>query len=115
MWYNAYCCIILVNKIQGFYIPEKERKMNIYVGNISYQLDESGLEAAFAEYGEVDSARIISDRDSGRSKGFGFVEMPNQTEGEAAIQNLNGKELEGRELKVNEARPRENRPSRPRY
>ena len=89
--------------------------MNIYVGNISYQLNESGLEAAFAEYGEVDSARIISDRDSGRSKGFGFVEMPNQTEGEAAIQSLNGKELEGRELKVNEARPRENRPSRPRY
>tara|TARA_B100000700_G_C14432531_1_gene573248 strand:+ start:111 stop:380 length:270 start_codon:yes stop_codon:yes gene_type:complete len=89
--------------------------MNIYVGNISYQLDESGLEAAFAEYGEVDSVRIISDRDSGRSKGFGFVEMPNQTEGEAAIQNLNSKELEGRELKVNEARPRENRPSRLRY
>ena len=86
--------------------------MNIYVGNISYQLDESGLEAAFAEYGEVDSARIISDRDSGRSKGFGFVEMPNQTEGEAAIQNLNSKELEGRVLNVNEARPRENRPSR---
>lgn len=86
--------------------------MNIYVGNISYQLDESGLEAAFAEYGEVDSVRIISDRDSGRSKGFGFVEMPNQTEGEAAIQNLNSKELEGRELQVNEARPRENRPSR---
>ena len=86
--------------------------MNIYVGNISYQLDESGLEAAFAEYGEVDSVRIISDRDSGRSKGFGFVEMPNQTEGEAAIQNLNSKELEGRVLKVNEARPRENRPSR---
>ena len=89
--------------------------MNIYVGNISYQLDESGLESAFAEHGVVDSARIISDRDSGRSKGFGFVEMPNQTEGEAAIQSLNGKELEGRELKVNEARPRENRPSRPRY
>ena len=86
--------------------------MNIYVGNISYQLDESGLEAAFAEYGEVDSVRIISDRDSGRSKGFGFVEMPNQTEGEAAIQNLNSKELEGRKLQVNEARPRENRPSR---
>lgn len=86
--------------------------MNIYVGNISYQLDESGLEAAFAEYGEVDSVRIISDRDSGRSKGFGFVEMPNQTEGEAAIQNLNSKELEGRVLNVNEARPRENRPSR---
>ena len=89
--------------------------MNIYVGNISYQLDESGLEAAFSEHGEVDSARIISDRASGRSKGFGFVEMPNQAEGETAVQNLNGKELEGRELKVNEARPREDRPSRPRY
>ena len=89
--------------------------MNIYVGNISYQLDESGLEAAFAEHGVVDSARIISDRATGRSKGFGFVEMPNQAEGESAVQNLNGKELEGRELKVNEARPREDRPSRPRY
>ena len=89
--------------------------MNIYVGNISFQLDESGLESAFAEHGKVDSARIISDRASGRSKGFGFVEMPNQAEGETAVQNLNGKELEGRELKVNEARPREDRPSRPRY
>ena len=89
--------------------------MNIYVGNISYQLDESGLEAAFGEHGKVDSARIISDRASGRSKGFGFVEMPNQAEGETAVQNLNGKELEGRELKVNEARPREDRPSLPRY
>ena len=89
--------------------------MNIYVGNISYQLDESGLEAAFGEHGKVDSARIISDRATGRSKGFGFVEMPNQAEGETAVQNLNGKELEGRELKVNEARPREDRPSRPRY
>ena len=89
--------------------------MNIYVGNISYQLDESGLEAAFAEHGKVDSARIISDRATGRSKGFGFVEMPNQDEGEAAIKDLNGKEIEGRELKVNESRPREDRPRRPRY
>ncbi len=89
--------------------------MNIYVGNISFQLSESGLEAAFAEYGQVDSARIITDRDSGRSKGFGFVEMSNQSEGETAVQELNGKELEGRALKVNEARPREDRPRRPRY
>ena len=89
--------------------------MNIYVGNISFQLDESGLESAFAEHGKVDSARIISDRATGRSKGFGFVEMADQAEGEKAIQALNGKELEGRELKVNEARPREDRPRRPRY
>jgi len=89
--------------------------MNIYVGNISFQLSESGLEAAFSEFGTVDSARIITDRDTGRSKGFAFVEMPNQSEGETAVQELNGKELEGRELKVNEARPREDRPRRPRY
>ena len=89
--------------------------MNIYVGNISFQLDESGLESAFAEHGKVDSARIISDRATGRSKGFGFVEMPNQDEAEAAIKDLNGKEIEGRELKVNESRPREDKPSRPRY
>ena len=89
--------------------------MNIYVGNISFLLSESDLESAFAEHGAVDSARIISDRATGRSKGFGFVEMPDQAEGEKAIQALNGKELEGRELKVNEARPREDRPRRPRY
>ena len=89
--------------------------MNIYVGNISFQLDESSLEAAFEEYGTVDSARIITDRATGRSKGFGFVEMADQAEGETAVQELNGKELEGRPLKVNEARPREERPSRPRY
>ena len=64
--------------------------MNIYVGNISFQLEESGLEAAFGEFGKVDSARIITDRATGRSKGFGFVEMPDQTEGEAAVQALNG-------------------------
>ncbi|MEE8437038.1 MAG: RNA-binding protein [Candidatus Neomarinimicrobiota bacterium] len=89
--------------------------MNIYVGNISFQTDESGLETAFSEFGAVDSARIITDRATGRSKGFGFVEMPNQAEGEKAIQELNGKEMEGRELKVNEARPREDKPRRPRY
>ncbi|MEA1882693.1 MAG: RNA-binding protein [Candidatus Marinimicrobia bacterium] len=89
--------------------------MNIYVGNISFQLSESGLEAAFAEYGAVDSARIITDRATGRSKGFGFVEMSDQAEGETAVQELNGKELEGRPLRVNEARPREDKPRSPRY
>ena len=89
--------------------------MNIYVGNISYQMSESDLEAAFGEYGTVDSARIITDRATGRSKGFGFVEMPDKSEGETAVQEMNGKEVDGRALKVNEARPREDRPRRPRY
>jgi len=83
--------------------------MNIYVGNLSFDETESGLESSFAAYGEVSSARVITDRYSGRSRGFGFVEMPNQAEAEAAIAALNGKEMNGRALTVNEARPREDR------
>ena len=86
--------------------------MNLYVGNLAYQTTEQELEAAFAAFGKVDSVRVITDRYSGRSKGFGFVEMPNNTEAEAAIQALNGKELQGRALTVNEARPREGGGSR---
>ncbi|MET0101651.1 MAG: RNA-binding protein [Sedimenticola sp.] len=88
--------------------------MNIYVGNLSYRMTDDELRDAFAEFGSVDSAKIIMDRDTGRSKGFGFVEMPNQSEGEAAIKALNDAELGGRSLRVNEARPREDRPRRPR-
>jgi RNA recognition motif-containing protein len=83
--------------------------MNIYVGNLSYGMSESELRDAFAQFGEVSSAKILMDRETGRSRGFGFVEMPNQSEGEAAISNLNGKDLGGRALRVNEARPRERR------
>jgi RNA recognition motif-containing protein len=83
--------------------------MNIYVGNLSYDMSEDALREAFAEYGDVSSAKILSDRETGRSRGFGFVEMPNQSEGEAAIAQLNGKEVGGRALRVNEARPREPR------
>ncbi|MBN2082097.1 RNA-binding protein [bacterium] len=83
--------------------------MNIYVGNLSYQLTEDELRAAFEAHGAVDAARIITDKYSGHSKGFGFVEMPNDSEAQAAINALNGTELSGRELKVNEARPREQR------
>ena len=86
--------------------------MNIYVGNVSYDLTEKGLEELFAEFGSVSAARIITDRQSGRSKGFGFVEMDNKAEGEEAIKKLDGKEMNGRPLKVNEARPREERPRR---
>ena len=83
--------------------------MNIYVGNLSFSETEASLEAAFTPFGEVASARIVKDRDSGRSRGFGFVEMPTQTEAEAAIAALNGTELTGRVLTVNESRPREDR------
>ncbi len=83
--------------------------MNIYVGNLSYTLEESELQDAFAEFGEVSSVKVLSDRETGRSRGFGFVEMPNQAEGEAAVAALNGKDVGGRALRVNEARPREER------
>jgi len=81
----------------------------LYVGNLSYNVANSDLEQMFASFGTVLSAEVISDRDTGRSKGFGFVEMENDSEAEAAISALNGKESGGRRLTVNEARPREDR------
>ena len=81
--------------------------MNIYVGNLSYGMSEDELRQAFAAHGEVSSAKILMDRETGRSRGFGFVEMPNQSEAEAAIAQLNGKDVGGRPLRINEARPRE--------
>ena len=83
--------------------------LNIYVGNLSFDTSETELQAAFAAYGAVSSARIATDRDTGRARGFGFVEMPNQAEAQAAIAALNGSNLQGRTLTVNEARPREDR------
>ncbi len=83
--------------------------MNIYVGNLSYQTTDDDLRDAFAAHGEVESARVISDRDTGRSRGFGFVEMASSEEAEAAIGALNGTDLQGRSITANEARPRENR------
>jgi RNA recognition motif-containing protein len=84
--------------------------MNIFVGNLSYNTTDDALREAFEAYGEVSSARVISDRETQRSRGFGFVEMPNDSEGQAAIQALDGRDLDGRTVKVNEARPREDRP-----
>ena len=81
--------------------------MNIYVGNLSFDTTEEALRTAFAEYGEVTSARLITDRDTGRPRGFGFVEMANNDEAEAAIKGLNEKDMDGRTLTVNEAKPRE--------
>lgn len=86
--------------------------MNIYCGNLNWQTTEADLQAAFEAYGQVSSVTIIKDRYTGQSRGFGFIEMPNDSEGHAAIDGLNGKELDGRTLRVDVARPRdENRSS----
>jgi cold-inducible RNA-binding protein len=79
----------------------------LYIGNLSYDVGDSDLEKLFTAYGNVRSAQVIKDRDTGRSKGFGFVEMGGNQEAQAAISALNGKEIEGRTLVVNEARPKE--------
>ena len=84
----------------------------LYVGNLSYGTTDSDLQGMFEEFGTVESAQVIIDRDSGRSKGFGFVEMRNDQEAQAAISALNGKDVDGRSLTVNEARPREDRGGR---
>ena len=90
--------------------------MNIYVGNLPYTLTEDDLKAAFSEFGEVSSANIIMDKMSGQSKGFGFVEMPDNSEADQAIKALNESALNGRNIKVNQARPRgERSPRRSRY
>ncbi|NNC24184.1 RNA-binding protein [Salinisphaera sp. USBA-960] len=86
--------------------------MNIFVGNIAWSAGDADLRAAFEEYGQVDSAKIIMDRESGRSRGFGFVEMSDDSAANQAIEGLNGTSLMGRDLRVNEARPREERPRR---
>lgn len=85
--------------------------MNIYLGNLSFKSGESDVRAAFSNYGEVSSVNLITDRETGRSKGFGFVEMPNDNEAMAAIEGLNGTDLGGRNINVNQARPREERPA----
>ncbi|MEZ5428922.1 MAG: RNA-binding protein [Pyrinomonadaceae bacterium] len=83
--------------------------MKLYVGNLSFNTTDHDLEQVFGEIGTVESVNIIEDRDTGRSRGFGFVEMASQEEGQNAISQLDGQELDGRQLKVNEAKPRENR------
>jgi RNA recognition motif-containing protein len=86
--------------------------MNIYVGNLSHDLTEDELNQAFSGHGEVASASIITDKFSGQSRGFGFVEMPKNDEAKAAIEALNGTELKGQPINVNEARPRTEKPRR---
>lgn len=89
--------------------------MNIFVGNLNFRSTETGVRQLFEEYGDVSSVRIITDRDTGRSRGFGFVEMPNDEDARAAIDALHGQEYDGRQLNINEARPREPRPQRRPY
>ena len=84
--------------------------MNIYVGNLSYEVTEEDLKEAFEVFGEVETVRVLKDRGTGRSKGFGFVEMPDDADAQSAIDGLNEKELKGRALKVNTARPRTENP-----
>ncbi|MBK1716563.1 RNA recognition motif domain-containing protein [Thiocystis violacea] len=86
--------------------------MNIYVGNLAYNVTQEELRDAFGAYGEISSVNLITDKFTGSSKGFGFVEMPNNSEADAAIKGLNETPLKGRNLKVNQAKPREERPSR---
>ena len=81
-------------------------RMNIYVGNLPFRTTQGDLEALFGAHGTVESAAVITDRETGRSRGFGFVEMPNREEAETAIRELNGASHDGRDLRVNEARPR---------
>ena len=83
----------------------------LYVGNLPYSVDDEALHQYFAQFGAVDSAKVIMDRESGRSKGFGFVEMQNDDDNQKAVDQLNGKDLDGREINVSLARPKEDRPS----
>jgi len=89
--------------------------MNLYVGNLPYQVSEDDLREAFSQFGEVSKASVISDRDTGQSKGFGFVEMADNAGGDAAIKGLNDTNMGGRTIKVNEARPRNDRPRQARW
>ncbi len=82
---------------------------NIFVGNLSFDATEGAVRSMFEQYGTVDRVNIVTDRDTGRARGFGFVEMSNDSEGQNAIAALNGRDLDGRTLNVNEARPKENR------
>jgi len=97
----------LVEPLRGVFNNGGVPVMNIYVGNLSYGMSEDELREAFGAFGEVSSVKILMDRETGRSRGFGFVEMPNQNEAETAIAQLNGKDVGGRALRINEARPKE--------
>jgi RNA recognition motif-containing protein len=89
--------------------------MNIYVGNLPYTITDESLKELFVEYGQVDSSKVIMDRHSGRSKGYGFVEMPSNSEADKAIKALNGKLIDGMNIKVNQANPGGKKAKRPAF
>jgi RNA recognition motif-containing protein len=95
-----------VNRNDGKGSKEHAMSTNLYVGNLSFQTSTSQLESLFADFGEVTSAQVITDRDTGQSRGFGFVEMKTSDQANSAISGLNGREIDGRQLKVNVAKPR---------
>jgi len=88
---------------------KKDNLKNIFVGNLSFGATEDSVRSLFEAYGQIDRVSIVTDRDTGQARGFGFVEMSNDAEGDRAISELNGRDLDGRALNVNEARPKENR------
>jgi RNA recognition motif-containing protein len=98
----------LINGVGYLFIFTKVMSMNIYVGNLSYTSNDNTLRNLFETYGAVTTTKIVTDKFTGQSRGFGFVEMPNNDEAQKAIDELNGKEFEGRKIVVNESRPREN-------
>ena len=101
-------CPLIKNRAPDFF---EIHFMNLYIGNLSWGVSEEELQQLFEAYGEVSSCKIVKDKMTNRSKGFGFVEMPNNDEANAAINALNGKDVGGRNISVNEARPREERPA----
>jgi hypothetical protein len=113
VWAKRLASFHRTRKVKYGFIAQLQRRTNmgkkLYVGNMSYEMDSSALQELFSAHGTVQSAEIISDRETGRSKGFGFVEMGSDAEAQAAIAALNGKEHGGRALTVNEAKPRESR------
>ena len=100
--------------VPGFELRHtRKNKMEIYVGNLAYATKDEGLKAAFEQFGEVTACRVVTDRMTGRSKGFGFVTMPDPTQAQAAIDALNGRELDGRTVRVNESQPKPREDRRP--
>jgi len=105
--YSAYSFFFLPCVFSNNFLINQIKKMNIYVSNLGFQLGDEDLRALFAAYGEVSSSKVIMDRETNRSRGFGFVEMPNDAEGQEAIKKLNGAMVAGKSLSVNIARPKE--------
>ena len=109
--FGPFLCHPETSRVGGFGLQEGSVVKKLYVGNLSYQVGDAELEGMFSPYGEVRSAQVVIDRDTGSSRGFGFVEMADDQGAASAIQALNNQDISGRQLVVNEARPRADRPA----